>query len=246
MSSTRTPERPAAPGRPRRRRGLWAVLAVVVVLAVAAFVGPRIYASVESGKAAAPLVASTAAGSATPTAASTDATLDGAWTLAPGGTAGYRVKEVLNGQDVTVTGRTSDVTGDLTVAGGRLTAGTVSVGLASVETDSGQRDNQFRTTVIDVARFPTADVALTAPVPLGGLDVGSSVAVNLVGTLTLKGSPRDVTVPATVQRTAQGSVTVTGSLPVTWSEHGVQAPDLGFVKVEDTGTIEFTFTATKA
>nr|WP_281373021.1 YceI family protein [Kineococcus aurantiacus] len=166
--------------------------------------------------------------------------------MVPGGTAGYRVAEVLNGQDITVTGRTSQVSGDLTVAGGQLTAATVSVDLASVTTDSSQRDNQFRTRVLDVAQHPTADLALTAPVPLGGLDVGSRLAVTLPATLTLNGTTRDVSVPATVERTAQDAVTVTGSLPLTWSDHGVQAPDLGFVKVEDTGTVEFSVSARPA
>lgn len=241
MSSTRTTERPPATRRPRRRK-LWIALAVVVVvLVVAAIVGPRIYANRESGKAAAPLV--TSAASATATEASTDATLNGAWAIAAGGTAGYRVDEVLNGQNVTVTGRTDQVSGDLTVADGQLTAGTVSVDLASVATDSGQRDNQFRGMVMDTDQFPTADFALTQPVPLGGLEVGSTISVGLVGTMTLKGTTQDVTIPATVERTAEDAVTITGSLPLTWSDYGVSAPNLGFVSVEDAGTIEFSFSA---
>ena len=247
VSSSRTTDRPPAPGRPRRRRALWTTLAVVVVLlAVAAFVGPRIYAAVESDRAAAPLLPETAATAVSASGASDDATLEGAWTVAPGGTAGYRVDEVLNGQQITVTGRTEEVTGDLTVDGGQLTAGTVSVDLASVATDSGARDGQFRDSVVDVAQFPTADFTLTAPVGLGGLEVGATLAVELTGTLALHGATQDVTVPATVQRTAQDSVTVTGSVPVTWSDYGVQAPDLGFVSVEDDGTLEFEVTAAPA
>jgi polyisoprenoid-binding protein YceI len=245
-SSTRTTDRPPTAGRPRRRR-LWIALAVVVVvLVVAAVVGPRIYANSESGKAAAPLVSTGATPSATATGAATDPTLDGPWTIASGGTAGYRVNEVLNGQKVTVTGRTDEVTGDLTVADGRLTTGTVTVDLASVATDSSQRDRQFRGMVMDTDTYPTADFALTQPVPLGGLDVGSTISVGLVGTMTLKGTTKDVTIPASVQRTAQDAVTITGSLPLTWSDYGVSAPNLGFVSVEDTGTIEFSFGATTA
>jgi len=247
MSSTRTTDRPPAPGRPGRRKGLWITLGVVVVLLiVAAFVVPRIYAASQEGEAAAPLATSTA--SATATAASEDTTLDGSWAIAAeGATAGYRVEEVLNGQNVTVTGRTDQVTGSLTVAGGELTEGTVSVDLASVATDSGQRDNQFRGgNIMDVENFPTADFAITDPVPLGGLDVGSTISVNLVGTMTIKGTSQDVTIPATVERTDEDSVTVTGALDLTWSDYGVQAPDLGFVSVEDAGTIEFSFAADAA
>ena len=245
--STPTTERPPTPGRPHRRRRLWTALAVVaVLLLLAAVVGPRIYASVQEGRAAAPLVTGSAAPAAAPADPATDPALEGSWTVVPGGTAGYRVDEVLNGQDVTVTGRTDRVSGDLVVAGGQLTAATVSVDLASVSTDSGQRDNQFRTRVVDVARFPTADFALTAPVPLGGLDVGATIAVVLPGTMTLHGTTREVQLPATVERTAEDSVTVTGALPLTWADFGVQAPDLGFVSVEGTGTIEFSVTAAPA
>lgn len=99
---------------------------------------------------------------------------------------------------------------------------------------------------MDVAQFPTADFTLTAPVGLGGLDVGATLAVQLTGTMALHGQTQDVTVPATVARTAQDSVTVTGSVPMTWSDYGVQAPDLGFVSVQDAGTVEFAVTAAPA
>ncbi|WP_432541916.1 YceI family protein [Kineococcus sp. SYSU DK002] len=248
MSSTSTTDRPPAPRRRPRRRGLWTTLAVLAaLLVVAAFVGPRVYAALAADDAAAPLTTTAATAATTPTAASDDATLDGTWAIAPGGTAGYRVEEVLNGQDVTVTGRTDQVSGALTVTAGQLTAATVSVDLASVTTDSSQRDGQFRSSrIMDVEQHPTADLALTEPVPLGGLDVGSTLAVDLVGTLTLKGTTRDVTIPATVQRTAEDAVTVTGSLGLTWSDYGVQAPDLGFVSVQDTGTVEFSVSAVPA
>lgn len=39
------------------------------------------------------------------------------------------------------------------------------------------------------------------------------------------------------QATAKG-VEVSGAIPVTFSDYDVDAPDLGFVKVEDAGTVE--------
>ncbi|WP_432496891.1 YceI family protein [Kineococcus gypseus] len=254
MTTTRTrDDRPSAPdprGRARRRprRALLAAVVALAVLALlAVLVGPRLYARVRADDAAAPLSAPAAAGAAAPaapTAAATDPALEGAWTVT-GGTAGYRVDEVLNGQDVTVTGRTERVGGQLEVRGGQLTAGTVTVDLASVSTDSGARDGQFRR-LLGVEADPTAEFSLTAPVPLGGLDVGSTLAVTLPGTLALNGRQVAVQVPATVERTAPGAVDVTGAVPVTWADLGVQAPDLGFVSVEDTGTVEFAVTAAPA
>ena len=98
----------------------------------------------------------------------------GTWSAAPDGTvrfvpavgyagtatAGYRVDEVLNGEDVTVTGRTDQVTGSFTVAAGALTAGEVAVDLASVSTDSDRRDEAFRE-VVGAGAHPTSTFTLT-------------------------------------------------------------------------------------
>ena len=43
--------------------------------------------------------------------------LDGTWTIATGSEAGYRAEEILFGQSGAATGRTSDVTGSLDIAG---------------------------------------------------------------------------------------------------------------------------------
>ena len=239
---------------PRRRTWLWLAVGVVVLGLLALVVGPRLYAASQEGSAAAPLApakpapAATEAPSASPDDAAAPApaaTLaDGTWTVT-GGTAGYRVDEVLNGQDVTVTGRTDQVSGSFTTAGGTLTAGDVAVDLASVATDIAARDDQFRR-IVGVEENPQATFVLTGPVALGGLaEVGSSVAVTLPGTLTINGQPRDVQVAATAELTAEGSATVTGSIPVTWADHGVDAPDLAIVKVEDTGTLEFQVVAAR-
>ena len=257
------PAAPDAPGRrPRRRTLLWAGIAVVVLAVLALLVGPRLYAASQEGNAAAPLAPASqapaatevpvddpsASGSASPDAteapAAPAAVADGTWAVS-GGTAGYRVDEVLNGQDVTVTGRTEQVSGSFTTAGGVLTAGEVAVDLASVTTDSGARDAQFRR-IVGVDANPAATFVLSAPVPLGGLaEVGSSVAVTLPGALTVNGQARDVQVAATAELTGEGAVTVTGAIPVTWADHGVEAPDLAIVKVEDTGTLEFQVQATR-
>jgi hypothetical protein len=39
---------------------------------------------------------------------------------------------------------------------------------------------------------------------------------------------------------------VSGSIPVTFSDYGVEAPSLGFVSVQDKGTVEFLVKATPA
>jgi hypothetical protein len=41
-----------------------------------------------------------------------------------------------------------------------------------------------------------------------------------------------------VVRTPEG-VDISGSIPVTFADYGIQAPSLGFVRVEDAGSVEF-------
>lgn len=162
------------------------------------------------------------------------ADVDGTWTVADGSFAGYRVHEVLRGEDVTVTGRTDQVTGSLSVEDGVLTAASLEVDMASVATDEAPRDAYFRGTALAVGTYPTATFALTDPVelPTGSADV------ELSGDLTIHGVTQPVTVAAQVGSTDDG-VQVVGSVPITFSDFDVQAPDLGFVTVDDAGSVEF-------
>src|SRR5882672_3238674 len=57
---------------------------------------------------------------------------DGTWSAGRGSVAGYRVRETLFGASNIAVGRTNTITGSLTVAAGKLTAGNFSVDVASV------------------------------------------------------------------------------------------------------------------
>ncbi|MGW6130896.1 YceI family protein [Cellulomonas sp. NPDC055163] len=203
----------------------------VVVLAAGLVVGPRLYADAENSRteAAPTLTAPAETGGAAAPAAT-----DGTWTVGEGSFAGYRVDEVLSGNDITVTGRTEDVTGTVTVEEGSLTGATVEVDMASIATDEARRDDYFRGTALQVDTYPTATFTLTEPVELAE----GATSAQLAGELTI----RDVTQPVTVdaQIAASGdAVQVIGSVPVTFADYGVEAPNLGFVSVEDTGFVEF-------
>lgn len=174
-------------------------------------------------------------------------TLVGEWTVTEGAdpnrtAAGYTVDEVLRGADVTVVGSTDQVTGSATITDETLVAGEIVVTVDGITTDSGQRDNQFRARVMDTATYPTATFALTEPVDLSALpEDGTTGTVSATGTLTLRGQERPVTVDIEVLRT--GAVLVaSGSIPTTWSDYGIEPPNLGFVTVEDTGSVDFLVT----
>ncbi|TFV43587.1 YceI family protein [Blastococcus sp. TF02A-35] len=212
-------------------RRAWILISVPVLLVLALVLGPLAYAALQDDAAPAPRV------QAQPEDAVLSAGTDGVWTVADGSTAGYRVDEVLNGADVTVAGTTDRVTGTVEVADGRLAGAQVTVDVASIATDSGRRDAYFRDNVMDVAAHPTATFAVREPADLPELS-GEPVTVPVAGELTLAGETRPVQVELSVVRTA-GGVDVSGSVPVTFADFGIEPPDLGFVSVEDQGSVEF-------
>ena len=242
MSRGTGPRRPDGDHDDHQRRWLIRTLVAVGVV-IAAVVGlPWVYAQVVAGQEEAPLALSTptSAPTATPTAEPTPAgplEVDGAWTVGEGSEAGYRLGEVLSGQQVTVVGRTDQVAGDVVVEGGVLTAATITVDVASISTDESARDAYFRRAV-DVTANPEATFVLDAPVDLAALPAATGpVAVQATGTLTFHGVAVPATAELQVQRTPDG-VEVAGAIPITLADFGLEAPDLGFVTVEPTGTVE--------
>ncbi len=101
----------------KRTKVLTGAVVGVVVLGVGLVVGPRLYADSENSRVdAAPTLTATADAGAV-----ADGSTDGTWTIGEGSFAGYRVDEVLQGNDVTVTGRTEEVSGTYTVKGRTIT-----------------------------------------------------------------------------------------------------------------------------
>ena len=171
--------------------------------------------------------------------------LAGEWRVAEGSEAGYRVDEVLNGTDVTVTGRTGDVTGSFTIGAGGLTleAAELAVDVASIATDQPQRDAYFRDQALRADEHPRATFVLTRPVSFDAAPVsGDAVEAEATGDLTIAGETRSVTAPVRVRSDGR-SAEIAGSIPITFADFGVEAPNLGFVSVEPTGFVEFQLTA---
>lgn len=229
----------------KTKTGLWIVGGVVVVVGGAALAfGPSVYADYANSNAeAAPTIAASTPGTTAPAPAAevNPDDLSGTWSVAADSFAGYRVDEVLQGNDVTVTGRTTDVTGDLTVDTLSLTAATITVDVASIATDESARDGYFRDTAMEANDFPTATFTLTEPVTLEAPVAGVAQTVEATGELTLHGVTQAVSVELQAALTDTGGQVV-GSIPITFSDYEVEAPNLGFVSVEDTGSVEFSLT----
>ena len=168
-----------------RRLLLWLVSGVAAV-AVLAVGGAFVYIHFISGPAPAPLSlkpggsggasASGPAASAPPSAAGHTA-LSGTWKVARGSVVGYRVKEVLVGQNNIAVGRTHAITGTLTISGTRVTAAQFTVQMATIKSDESQRDVQFNGRIMETSTYPTGTLRLTSPIALAPVPAAGVVKV---------------------------------------------------------------------
>jgi polyisoprenoid-binding protein YceI len=232
------------------KRWLIAGVALVAVLAVA---GPYVYINHIKQEAPEPLsLDSLPESTETPAARGSGSGeqsgdgLEGAWRVRGGSQAGYRVDEVLFGQDTTAVGRTEQVSGDLEIEGASVVDGTIVVDLASVASDSADRDSMFRGRIMNTDRFPDATFEITEPVDLGGTpEEGEEFTTEATGDLTIHGETNPVTFELTGERTGE-ELRVTGAIPITFADYGVDAPNLGGISVEDRGLVEFLLAVTPA
>jgi len=234
--------------RTPRRWLRWLIGGVVLIVALVVG-GPFVYIHFIEGKAPAPLSLSTQTSTtitgqpaATTTPGATPAvssTVDGTWNIAAGSVTGYRVKETLFGQSNTAVGRTSSITGTITVSGTQVTAVQFSVDMTTVKSDQSQRDGQFQGRIMDTATYPTATFTLSQPIQLGSIPpAGTTVAATASGRLTLHGTTKTVTFQVQAKRT-DGTIAVSGSIPVVFADYGVNDPSGGPATTGSSGTLEF-------
>ncbi len=237
------------------------ILAAIAVLVVVGGIGAYVaYDQVLRGDSAPPLAfpsASAAAGassdpsadpaeSAAP-AASFDGDVAGTWDVTTGTEAGYRVREQLAQFDAETdaVGRTTDVTGSITLTSdgttATLTEGTITVDTTTLTSDEDRRDNRLRSEGLQTDQFPTATFTLTQPVevPAAAL-AGTATDVTLVGDLTLHGVTKSVQIPAQA-KLADGTVQVLGAVTFPLSDYDITAPNIGgfIISIADQGALEF-------
>ncbi|MEY2741465.1 MAG: hypothetical protein RL283_1567 [Actinomycetota bacterium] len=219
-----------------------------VAVAAALVVGPWIYINVvrDEAPAALDLPATSVAveptdapgATAAPTTTTAPADPSGTWVAAAGSVAGYRVDEVLFGQRVTAVGRTSGVTGEITIDGGALRAAAFTVDLTTVASDNAKRDSQFANRIMDVLNHPTATFALTEPVEIGSAALaGAELATAATGELTLRGTTRPVVVDLRA-RLAGSTIEVSATTEIVFADWGIPDPSLPGIRTEDRGILE--------
>jgi polyisoprenoid-binding protein YceI len=218
-----------------RTRTKWIIVAAVAVVALAGPVGAFAYIHFIQDKAPPPLSQSTSTVAAGGPLATS---IDGTWKPTAASVVGYRVKEVLFGQSTEAVGRTSSVTGALSANGTTISSASFTVDMTTVASDKGQRDSQFRSRIMDVARFPTATFTLTQPVALAAVPTETGTTAEATGELTLHGVTKAVQLDLTVKR-AGSSFTVGGSLAIVFADWRVPNPSFGPAQTEDHGILEF-------
>jgi polyisoprenoid-binding protein YceI len=231
----------APPWLARHRTKLLVAIAAVLLVTI---VGPFVYIHLIQGDPPerlslddVPAATSTTAEPSATVPASADG-LDGAWSISGGSQAGYRVKEVLFGQDTTAVGRTSDVTGTLAVSGTSITATDVTVDMTTVASNESRRDGQFRDRIMSTDQFPTATFTLTKPIALGSLPAdGETVSAKATGDLALRGVTRSVTFELSAKR-RDGTIVVNGTIPVDFDDYDIPDASGGPASVGRSGEIE--------
>lgn len=233
-----------------RRRLLIAVPLAVLVALVG---GPWLYINVLRDDPPARLTlddvtTTTAADGTTTTAAAgaaTDDGIEGSWTVGAGSIAGYRVQEVLFGQEAEAVGRTEGVTGTMSIAGTTVTTTEITVDMTSVTSTESQRDRQFQGRIMSTSEYPTATFELTVPVQLGAVPAdGEELSYTVTGDLTLRGVTRSVTFDLLARRHG-ATIEANGSILVDFDEFEIPDASGGPASVGRDGELELLLVFTR-
>jgi polyisoprenoid-binding protein YceI len=167
--------------------------------------------------------------------------VDGQWQVAASKDVyvGYRIKELFGGARFKrdAVGRTSKVTGTMTIAGNEVRAVNVTATLTDLESDRAARDAYLHDHALETDRFATAKFVLTKPVTLTTTKPGTKVREAAVGNLTLHGVTKPVTM--TIDASWDGkTIEVAGTAPITLADFSIERPDTPVVAVDDHGSLE--------
>jgi len=226
------------------------IIAAVAVLAIGAVAGPWVYINLikedapealtlePSTTTIAPESSTTIAIESTTTVAPAS-TIDGEWKVVAESIVGYRVKETIVGQKTEGVGRTSEITGSLTIVDEQVTAAEFTVDMTTLVSDSTRRDRQVNTRILDTANFPTATFTLKEPITLTPEALaGSDFSVDTTGTLALRGVTKDIDLTL-IARLVDDVIEVNGSIQIVFTDWSIPDPSISSIVVVDRGLLEF-------
>ena len=226
------------------------IIAAIAVLAIGAVAGPWVYINLikddapealtlePSTTTIAPESSTTIAVESTTTIAPAS-TIDGEWKVVAESIVGYRVKETIVGQKTEGVGRTSEITGLLTIVDEQVTAAEFTVDMTTLVSDSTRRDRQVNTRILDTVNFPTATFTLKEPITLTPEALaGSDLSVDTTGTFTLRGVTKDIDLTL-IARLVDDVIEVNGSIQIVFTDWSIPDPSISGILVVDRGLLEF-------
>jgi polyisoprenoid-binding protein YceI len=165
--------------------------------------------------------------------------VEGMWKATTKSIVGYRVKETLLGQSTEATGRTSAVTGSMTIAGTKATEVALTVDLTGLASGDDRRDGQVQGRILETAKFPTASLKSIDPIAFGSVPAdGAEITAKVKAALTLHGVTKTVTFDVSARRSG-ATIQVVGSIAINFPEYSINNPSGGPATVGDDGTLEF-------
>ena len=218
------------------------IIAAVAVLAIGAVAGPWVYINLIKDDAPEALTlepSTTTIAVESTTTIAPENIIDGEWKVVAESIVGYRVKETIVGQKTEGVGRTSEITGSLTIVDEQVTAADFTVDMTTLVSDSTRRDRQVNTRILDTVNFPTATFTLKESITLTPEALaGSDFSVDTTGTLTLRGVTKDIDLTL-IARLVDDVIEVNGSIQIVFTDWSIPDPSISSIIVVDRGLLEF-------
>lgn len=181
-------------------------------------------------------------------AATTD--VDGDWHVTQGSaynhtSAGFTIDEILPADKRTTSGSTKHVTGQATIKDGTVEEAHIAVDMASLTTDKKVRDQNMKTKLFEVTKYPESTFTLTEPADVSAVpDDGSLVTVPLTGDLTIHGQTKSVSQDFQVVRDGD-TIVLGGDIPINRLDFGIETPEMIAARISDTGEVNVRVTFEK-
>jgi polyisoprenoid-binding protein YceI len=172
------------------------------------------------------------------------------YTLSEGSEARFYINEVLFGNDKTVEGITSDVTGEIQFDLSNPTAatvGTITINARDITTDDNRRNGQIQNRILESSKDEFQYITFE-PTSITGLPesaaVGDTFNVQMIGNLTIHGKTLEKTFEVAVTVASETELTGLGTTTVTHQEYELSIPSVPIVAgVEDDVKLELEFNA---
>jgi polyisoprenoid-binding protein YceI len=175
------------------------------------------------------------------------------YTLSEGSEIRFFINEVLLGNNKTVEGVTSDVTGEIRfdlANPSTATVGTITINARELKTDDNRRNGQIQNRILESAKDEFQYITFE-PTTITGLPetaaVGDTFNVQMTGNLTIHGMALEKTFDVAVTVASETELTGLGSTTITHQEYELSIPRVPLVaSVEDEVKLEIAFNAVAA